>query len=86
MASWVKPLMKFEQRTGELAAAGVSAAVGTIAYNHKVATLTSYIEQLCPPTPQYLKLELSAIEKTLHCPHNTLPRYAGARLDAAGMN
>ena len=39
-----------------------------------------------PPTPQYLKLELSAIEKTLHCPHNTLPRYAGARLDAAGMN
>jgi hypothetical protein len=85
VASWRKPLAKFDQRIGELAAAGVSAAVGTRLYKSKVATVTSYIEQLCPPPPEYLKLEQSAIEKTLHCPHNTLPTNAAFRLEDAGM-
>ena len=69
----------------ELAAARVSASIGIPIYNSKVVTTTSYIEQLCPMTAQYKKLEISAIEKTLHCPHNALPPLAAARLDHAGM-
>ena len=51
----------------------------------KIATVTSYVEQLCTPTPEYRKAELSAIERTLHAPHNALPKYAAARLDMARM-
>ena len=85
VASWKKTLAKFEQRTGELAAAGVSAAVGTGLYKSKVATVASYVEQLCPTSPQYLKLEQSTIETTLRCPHNAFPTNAAFRLEDAGM-
>ena len=68
VASWSKPPAKFEQRTAEIAFAGISTTAGTKLYNVKVATVTSYVEQLCPAIDKYTKLEKSAIEKTLHYP------------------
>ena len=85
LASWAKPLIKYEKRAAELSGSGVSASVGTATYNVKVATITSYVEQLCPPNARYMKMERSAIEKTLHCPHNALPILAASRLGQAGM-
>ena len=38
-----------------------------------------------PPNARYMKMERSAIEKTLHCPHNALPILAASRLGQAGM-
>ena len=46
LASWAKPLVKYEQRAAELSGSGVSASAGTATYNVKVATITSYVEQL----------------------------------------
>ena len=85
ISSWNKPLAKFEKLTAELSALGIAASQGTDSYNNKIASKTSYVEQLCPPSPKYVKLELPAIAKTLHCPHNCLPRDAAYLLDHAGM-
>ena len=83
--SWEKPLQKFQRLVGELSAWGVSASIGTQSYVSKIASVTSYVEQLCTPSQQYLLSEVSAIEKVLHCPHNTLPKDAPYLLHQAGM-
>jgi hypothetical protein len=85
ISSWAKPLKKFKSFTAELSACGIAASLGTDTYNAKIATVTSYVEQLCPPTAEYLKLERSAIEKTMHCPHNAHPPEAPFLFDQAGM-
>ena len=85
VSSWCKPLQKFERLVGELSAAGLAAAAGTDIYKARIATTTAYVEQLCPPSPKYLLLEASAIEKVLHVPHYTLPKWSPYLLDQAGM-
>jgi hypothetical protein len=84
-SSWNKPLAKVEKLAAELGACGIAAAQGTDTYNLKIASVTSYTEQLCPPTPRGLALERSAVEKTLHCPHRALPADAPFLLHQAGM-
>ena len=83
--SWAKPLAKYVSRASEVAASGLSAYAGTTTYNAKVATVTSYVEQLCEITPRVRKAEVSAIEKILHAPHNSIPKHAAAILNQSGM-
>ena len=83
--SWAKPLAKYESRVAEVAASGLSASASTTIYNTKVATVTSYVEQLCALTTAMRKAEASAIEKMLHAPHNSIPGKAAAILDQPGM-
>ena len=83
--SWAKPLAKYESRVAEVAASGLSASASTTIYNTKVATVTSYVEQLCALTTAMRKAEASAMEKMLHAPHNSIPKQAAALLDQSGM-
>jgi hypothetical protein len=48
--SWTKPLKKYESRGLELGAAGLAPLASSFEYKTKIATITTYIEQLCPAT------------------------------------
>ena len=74
LASWVKPARKYAERALQLGAAGLSAAEGAILYNTSVAAVLGYVEQLCPLDATVAKLEQGAVERSLHAPHNAVPK------------
>ena len=70
----MKPARKYAERAQQLGAAGISAAEGAILYNTSVAAVLGYVEQLCPIDATVAKLEQGAVERSLHAPHNAVPK------------
>ena len=70
----MKPARKYAERALQLGAAGLSAAEGAILYNTSVAAVLGYVEQLCPLDATVAKLEQGAVERSLHAPHNAVPK------------
>ena len=84
-ASWRRPLEKFSTRAKELGACGLAPSVGTRLFEQNVSTTLAYVEQLCEP-PSALKAAVqSAIERTMHAPHNTFPGNSAFCVGEAGM-
>ena len=60
-------------------------SLGARLYEMNVSPTLSYVEQLCPPPPSIETAEKSAIEKTMHAPHNSFVGSSAFYLEQAGM-
>lgn len=60
-------------------------SLGARLYEMNVSPTLSYVEQLCPAPPSVETAEKSAIEKTMHAPHNSFVGSSAFYLEQAGM-